>query len=217
LGMKNPRNRAMGLMTINPLTRWQNFYLEDTRIASVGASYFSKKAAHLFSDSNKRRILDLACGVGRDSFYMAGQSLHVTGTDLARSGLEIARQDQAKPASKPVDFLQADAHRLPFKNEVFEGVYCFGLLHEFSQVNGWQDICEVMAEIYRVLSPGGILLLAILAGDPQQGLPHVLLFTEDMVIRAAQAFSILEKERRDDLGCTGRADYSTWQMVLEKR
>jgi len=154
--------------------------------------------------------------VGRDSFYLADHSLSVTAGDLASSGLVIARQTQIKFTKILVDFIQIDARCLPFGNNSFEGVYCFGLLHEFTQPKGWLDISQVMEEIYRVLEPGGILLLAVISGDPQEGLPHVLLFTEEIFDRATQSFSVIEKELVDDLGCTGREDYHTWQGVFRK-
>lgn len=198
------------------MTRWQKFYLEDSHIVSVSSSNFSKKAVDIFNGYHKRKILDLACGVGRDSFYMADQSLNIVGGDLARSGLEIAQQTQKHFPEKSVDFIQVDARCLPFENNTFEGVYCFGLLHEFSHQNGWQDISQIMEEIYRVIEPGGILLLAVLSGDPLLGLPHVLLFSEEMFDRATQSFSMIEKKLVDDIGCTGRIDYHTWQGIFRK-
>ncbi len=198
------------------MTRWQKFYLEDARIASVSASNFSKKAADIFHGFHKQKILDLACGVGRDSFYLADHSLSVIAGDLARSGLEIAQQTQKNFTKNPIGFIQVDARSLPFGDHTFEGVYCFGLLHEFSQPGGWQDITQVMAEIYRVLEPGGILLLTVLAGDPSKGLPQVLLFNKEMFECATQSFLTIEKALIDDLGCTGRMDYHTWQGVLRK-
>lgn len=198
------------------MTRWQKFYLDDPGIASVPASNFSRKAAQVFLHYQKQKILDLACGVGRDAFQLADQPLHVTGVDLARSGLEIAVQINVDSDRVSVNFVQADACQLPFAEHAFDGVYCFGLLHEFPQPGGWQVISAVMQEIDRVLAPGGILLLAVLAGDPQQGLPHVLLFSETMFDQATKIFSTLEKQEGDDIGCTGRKDYHTWQGVFIK-
>jgi ubiquinone/menaquinone biosynthesis C-methylase UbiE len=198
------------------MTRWQQFYLEEPRISAVPASNFAKKAPDLFTRNHKRKILDLACGVGRDSFFLAEHSLRVTAGDLASSGIEIARQTQAKFAKRLVDFIQVDARYLPFGKDVFEGVYCFGLLHEFTEPDGWLDISRVMEEIYRVLEPGGILLLAVVSGDPQEGLPHNLLFNEEMFDSATQAFVVIKKEMINDLGCTGREDYHTWQGMFRK-
>jgi len=198
------------------MTRWQKFYLDDPEMASVPASNFSKKAAQVFSHYRKQKILDLACGAGRNTFQLAEQTLHVTGVDLARSGLEIARQTQAQSAWNLGSFIQVDACHLPFTKQAFDGVYCFGLLHEFSHPSGWQAILAVIQEINWVLAPGGILLLAVLAGDPQQGLRHVLLFSETMFDQATEMFSTLEKQEVDDIGCTGRKDYHTWQGVYIK-
>jgi len=41
------------------MTRWQQLYLEDSRIPSVSASNFAKKAVDIFTRDHKRKILDL--------------------------------------------------------------------------------------------------------------------------------------------------------------
>jgi hypothetical protein len=47
----------------------------------------------------------------------------------------------------------------------------------------------------------------VLAGEPEQGLPHVRMFTQAMLLAATQVFSCVELTTLQDLGCTGSADY----------
>ncbi len=198
------------------LTRWQTFYQEDPRVLTTGPSACARYAADFFLQHGKHQILDLGCGVGRDTAVLAETGLHGCGIDAAPSGLQLARRLEFHPQAK-FHWIQADARRLPFKTAGWEGIYCFGLLHEFAGETGLADIAAVMTEIERLLQPKGLLILAVAAGDPQRGLPHVRLFDEAMFDQLTQSFHCLEKCRYDDLGCTGRPDYTVWRGTFNKK
>jgi len=197
------------------MTRWQQFYLDDERIQSTPPSVCARRAVELFSQHGKRVILDLGCGVGRDTFHLAAAGLSIIGVDAAASGLVIARRFK-KRGQGDVVWMRADARALPFADAAFEGVYCFGLLHEFTG-EGWEaDVRNTINEIHRVLVAQGVLIIAVLSGDPEAGLPHVRLFTETMFDRATRSFHLVEKTNYEDIGCTGREDYRVWRGVFVK-
>ena len=50
-----------------------------------------------------------------------------------------------------------------------------------------------MWETQRALAPGGILVLAVLSGDPEKGLPHVGLFNEASFDATTRGISWVEK------------------------
>lgn len=198
------------------MTRWQSFFKDDPNLRLISESQFSSRAGNYFRNYNKQKILDLGCGIGRDSFSLAAIGMEVTAVDLAISGLLLGQQILGNRTNLPVFFSCGDAQELPFAKGTFEGVYCFGLLHEFCQSDGWKNISRIMSEIHRVLEPGGILALAVLAGDPTKGLPHVLLFQEEMLDRATRPYSVIEKRIADDIGCTGKENYRIWQALFMK-
>ncbi len=201
----------------NQLTRWQQLYLEKRdEVVSVAPSYCAQNATRIFIENSKRSILDLGCGIGRDTFHLAASNLSVVGVDAAESGLMIANRHKETKQRNPV-FARADARTLPFPDASFEGVYCFGMLHEFTEVTREQDIGAVMKEIDRVLAPQGLLILAVLSGEPEQGLPHVYLFTEQVFDAVTRAFQTLEKRTYNDIGCTGKTDYHVWYGAFHKQ
>jgi len=96
-------------------------------------------------------VLEVAVGTGRNlPFYPAGMRL--TGIELSWVMLTIARR-QATTLGRAVDFHQADARALPFPAAVFDTVVC--TLSLCSIPNDRQAV----AEMQRVLRPGGQLLL----------------------------------------------------------
>ena len=110
----------------------------------------------------------------------------------------------------------ADARQLPFINNSFEGVYCFGLLHEFTNESKDRDDQGVLSEVHRLLIDKGILVLTVQAGNPEEGLPKVQKYSREMFENVTKHFHEIEVMEYDDIGCTARADYHIWYGVFEK-
>jgi SAM-dependent methyltransferase len=201
-------------------TRWDKWFSEDNlvqdpRILAAPPSQGAERAAQVFLTRGKRLILDLACGVGRDTLYLASRGLDVVGVDASLNGLRVA-QRRVEGDARP-RWVAADARHLSFKAGSFQGVYCFGLLHEFTGERWQEDVRQVMDEIERLLDDKGVLVLAVLAGEPEDGLPAVQLYTRQMFEQATAGLRAIEVEGYDDVGCTGRADYRVWYGVFEKQ
>jgi ubiquinone/menaquinone biosynthesis C-methylase UbiE len=203
------------------MTRWDKWFSDDNlakdkRILAAPHSQSAENAAELFMARKKRFVMDLACGVGRDTFYLEGRGLQVVGVDASPNGLRVARQFRSERGAVS-ELVVADARHLPFKHGSFHGVYCFGLLHEFTGEERDEDVERVMSEIGRSLCNEGVLVLTVLSGEPEAGLPAVQLYSREMFEKATRDYQTIEVERYDDIGCTGRTDYQVWYGLLVKR
>lgn len=96
-------------------------------------------------------ILDLGCGAGIDSAEFARSGANVVSADFTQTATKLTR-GLLKEVDLPARVIQADATSLPFKEEVFDCVYCFGVLHHILNVE------KAIAEIKRVLKTGGQLM-----------------------------------------------------------
>jgi 2-polyprenyl-6-hydroxyphenyl methylase/3-demethylubiquinone-9 3-methyltransferase len=101
----------------------------------------------LLQDISSQPVLDIGCGGGFLSNFLAAHDVPVTGIDLSKESLEVAHQFDT---SGRVQYLVADAYELPFKNQSFAAVTCMDFLEHVSRP-GW-----VVQEAARVLQPGGI-------------------------------------------------------------
>src|SRR5439155_25065205 len=102
-------------------------------------------------------VLDLGSGAGTDSLVaaqMVGAEGHVTGIDMTPEMLARARGAAAAMGATNVEFVEADAERLPLPDESFDVVISNGV------VDLIPDKDAVFAELYRVLVPGGRLQIA---------------------------------------------------------
>jgi SAM-dependent methyltransferase len=204
------------LKGLGHMGRWQKIYQEDRRSLTSPPSLCARRAAELFKQYRRSVILDLGCGTGRDTVYLAEAGLAVVGAEVEAAGIAKARRRCAERGF-PAALLQADGRTLPFSDAAFEGVYSFGLLHEFTSMDRDYEIQRVMREIHRILQPNGLLVLAVLSGDFRFGLPDVYLFSEAMFRRSTNAFAPIEIKEYEDIGCTGKTDYRVWYGAFAKK
>ena len=103
------------------------------------------------------RVLDLGSGAGTDALVaaqMVGAEGHVTGIDMTAAMLAKARAAAAEMGVTNVEFVEAEAERLPFADGSFDVVISNGVIDLIP------DKDAVFAEIYRVLTPGGRIQIA---------------------------------------------------------
>ena len=100
--------------------------------------------------SGRLRILDLGCGTGEITRRLALRysEAHVLGIDVLESNLGLARRDSHAFADR-VHYRQGDAFALAEADAGFDLVVC----RHMSQAV--PDFAQVLAEITRVLKPGG--------------------------------------------------------------
>lgn len=97
------------------------------------------------------RVLDVGVGTGRNLPHFPA-SVTVTGVDVSPGMLAVARQ-RAADLGRAVDLREADAARLPFADGSFDTVVCALSLCAIA------DPRTAVTEMWRVLTPGGRLLL----------------------------------------------------------
>ena len=103
------------------------------------------------------RVLDVGCGAGVDTILagkLVGETGTATGTDIVPEMLARARTNLQLTGLENVTFLEASAERLPFSDNDFDVVTSNGVL------NLVVDKAEALKEIFRVLKPGGRLMVA---------------------------------------------------------
>lgn len=111
-------------------------------------------------------VLDVATGTGRLPLALLRERFHgqIIGLDLSRGMLRQAHS-KLKPYGERVHLVWQDASHLPFNDSVFDAVTCLESLeflpHPF----------EALAEMVRVLAPGGVLLLTNRVGSESRLLP----------------------------------------------
>jgi len=128
------------------------------------------------------RILDIAAGTGTSSIALTKTGATVVAVDFS-AGM-IAEGERRHPE---LEFIEADAEKLPFKDNEFDAVtISFGLRN----IN---DPRAALAEMYRVLKPGGRLVVTEFSKPPRAilraGYQAYMKFVMPTVVKVASSNS----------------------------
>jgi len=134
-----------GDKTVAAWRRWHSQIAAFTK----GATEAILESAHLRPGM---RVLDLASGVGDPALSMAAEVVPgglVTATDLGPGMISLAEELARKKGLTNIEFREASAESLPFRDESYDVLTCrFGIMF-------FPDLPKALQECLRVLKPGG--------------------------------------------------------------
>jgi SAM-dependent methyltransferase len=161
----------------------------DERPAQVGARILENVFVHSRLPPPPGRLLDLGCAEGTNAIAMASLGFHVVGIDRRRP-----------PLGHPnFQMLHASLARLPFPDDSFDVAVAMSAV-ESDQV--------AVAEVARVLRPGGRFLLTVPFGHG--AVPHCRLCDAEALTQMLRPFRVLER-------AFGVREGDAWHYTADER
>ena len=100
------------------------------------------------------RLLEVGCGLGLELAKLGRLGFHVTGAELAPNAVRLCN-DYLKKRQIVGEAVVQNAEAMDFADATFDAVYSSGVLQHTP------DISKAIAEIWRVLKPGGKILIIL--------------------------------------------------------
>ena len=108
--------------------------------------YFDRYLAHW----RDLEVLDVGCGQGTVSTFLAGRGCHVFGVDSDPQNVKLAAE-RAIREGRAIDYRVGTTEQLPYDDHQFDVVICLDVIEHTT------DVSRVIGEMSRVLQPGGYL------------------------------------------------------------
>ncbi len=157
-------NSAVVATIYERLWRPVSFYVA----SGVTTAAEQHRAAEVLRLKGQQRLLDVACGpgnfTGKLATHLAPGGLAV-GLDISEPMLARAVRDNP---GRGVCYVRGDALHLPFANETFDAVCCFGALYLVPEP------FQVAHEMVRVLKPGGRIAVLTSCAPAEPPMRHAM-------------------------------------------
>jgi len=115
------------------------------------------KIAKLLQKREAKKILDLGCGSGRHTVFLAKYGFEVYGIDIAPKGIKMTGDWLRKEKLKANLKIGSIYKRLPYRNNFFDAIISTQTIHH----QRIQAIRRAIKEIERILRPKGLIFITV--------------------------------------------------------
>jgi ubiquinone/menaquinone biosynthesis C-methylase UbiE len=213
------------------MNAWDKIY-EKHGIVEKGTLGIVKDAIPIFRKGGCHIILDLGCGTGRHSVFLARNRFDVIAQDYSDKALEMLKE-MIEKGKLDIRIVKNDMTKIDFSNNFFDGIIFTGVIH-YAKIN---KIQETVKEILRVLRPRGILVMSCMStkcsnygtGEKieKNTFVNVAGFSDDMeepkhffekaeIVQLLKDFDVLEVKDRAERDWYGN-DLFFWDVIARKK
>lgn len=156
------------------------------------------------------RILDIGCGTGTLTMMLkrAFPDSTIIGVDIDPKVLALAKRKTAK-ARLVVEYHEASATSLPFADGYFDSAVTSLMVHHLQR----NDKQAFLAEVFRILKPGGILYLTDF-GMPRTALTRATSVIVQYLEKASDNMKGLIPDMMHDAGFTSIREYGSYETLF---
>jgi SAM-dependent methyltransferase len=140
---------------------WEERYRKEGKIWGDTPSRTAHCAIDLFRKAGVRNVLIPGSGYGRNAEAFARAGFEVTGIEISDTALTLAWQGSGK-----VLYHRGSVLEMPFDNSMYDGIYCFNVLHLFRK----HDREVFLRRCREQLKDGGVMFFVVFSDrEPSYG------------------------------------------------
>ncbi|MEI6841009.1 MAG: class I SAM-dependent methyltransferase, partial [Methanomicrobiales archaeon] len=143
-------------------TFWEERFSDEGRIWGTTPSRTSEYAVQLFNKAGVQCVLVPGSGYGRNAVAFVRAGFQVTGIEISTTAVALALQN-----SEGVRYHQGSVLDMPFDDSMYDGIYCFNVLHLFRK----SDRAAFLARCREQLKEGGVMFFVVFSDrEPSYGM-----------------------------------------------
>lgn len=131
---------------------WESRFKNEGAMWKFEPSDSAINAMDLFKSNKINKILIPGCGYGRNVRIFYENGFKVTGIEISKSAIEIA-----KTTGLNCTFHHGSVTSMPFDNELYDGVFCYALVHLLNK----PERLKFIESCYSQLKAGGLMMFVV--------------------------------------------------------
>lgn len=132
---------------------WEKIYLEQGKV-QIELLDTVVEAVNHFEKAGYKHVLDLGCGTGRNTIYLANRGFKVSACDISKTGIELAKKQATELGLTEIDYRIEDMYRMTYDDNCFDAVLCIWVQGHGTR----EEVQRGIDEIYRVLHKDGTVI-----------------------------------------------------------
>lgn len=112
-------------------------------------------AKDIFMENKAKEILIPGIGYGRNAKIFLENGMNVTGIEISQTAIDLAKQEN----ELQIDIHQGSVTEMPFDDKMYDGIFCYSLLHLFD----YHERKQILQNCYNQLKTNGIMLFTIVS------------------------------------------------------
>jgi SAM-dependent methyltransferase len=128
---------------------WESSFIEKQSMWGFEPSDSAILTKDFFLEQNVKNILISGIGYGRNAKIFIDNGIHVTGIEISKTAIELARQQ-----GLDLPIFHGSVTDMPFDNKLYDGIFSYALLHLLSQ----RDREKFIKDCFNQLKPGGYMI-----------------------------------------------------------
>lgn len=135
---------------------WESSFIEKQTMWGFEPSDSAILTKDFFLERKVKDILIPGIGYGRNAKIFIDNGIDVTGIEISKTAISLARQNGID-----IDIYQGSVTEMPFDNKLYDGIFCYGLIHLLDD----NERKKFIKDCYNQLKPNGYMIFTTISKE----------------------------------------------------
>ncbi|MBT2617474.1 MULTISPECIES: bifunctional 2-polyprenyl-6-hydroxyphenol methylase/3-demethylubiquinol 3-O-methyltransferase UbiG [unclassified Bacillus (in: firmicutes)] len=135
---------------------WESSFIENQMMWGLEPSDSAILTKDFFLEKKVKDLLIPGIGYGRNAKVFTDNGIHVTGIEISKTAIELARQNEVD-----LNIFHGSVTDMPFDNKLYDGIFCYALIHLLN--NRERD--KFIKACYNQLKPNGYMIFTTISKE----------------------------------------------------
>lgn len=138
---------------------WEESFADKQEMWGLEAAASAVLANKLFLEKSIKKVLIPGIGYGRNAQPFVDSGMQVTGIEISKTAIELSQ----KHYGTDMTIYHGSVTDMPFDDEEYDGIFCYGLIHLLDQ----SERAKLISDCYNQLAENGYMVFTAITKNAQ--------------------------------------------------